>query len=363
MKKLDFESLKHNPKYQVLKVLSPEGKVVNKDMLPDLSDDQLVDLFKQMIWSRILGEKTTKYSRQGRLGFFAPTAGEEASQMGSNFAMTKDDFLLEAYRDIPQLIQHGLPLAQGLMWSKGLYQANDYPEGLNALPPQIIIGAQYAQTAGVALGMKLNHAKTVAYTYTGDGGTSQGDFYEGINFAGAYHAPAVFFVQNNGYAISVPRKLQTAAPTLAQKGVAAGIPSLVVDGMDALAVYAAAKQARDWATAGNGPVLIETLTYRYGAHTLSGDDPSRYRTKEEEDEWHAKDPLIRMRKYLTGKGLWDEAKEKAYDEEVNQEIDDAMKVVESQDPQKTSTMLEFEFVDTPAAIQRQINKYQEKEAK
>lgn len=363
MKKLDFESLKHNPEYEVLQVLGTDGKVVIEDLMPDLTDDQLVDLFKQMIWSRLVGDQTAKLSRQGRLGFFAPTAGEEASQMGSNFAMTKDDFLLGAYRDVPQLIKHGLSLAKGFMWSKGHYNANDYPEELNALPPQIIIGAQYAQTAGVALGIKLNGDKKVAYTYTGDGGTSQGDFYEGINFAGAYQAPAVFFVQNNGYAISVPRKLQTAAPTLAQKGVAAGIPSIVVDGMDALAVYAAAKQARDYAVEGNGPVIIETLTYRYGPHTLSGDDPTRYRTKEEEDEWHAKDPLVRMRKFLTDKGLWDDAKEEAYNAEVAKEIDDAIKEVESQPAQKASDFLKFEFVDTPGAIQREIDEYKEKEAK
>lgn len=195
MKKLDFEELKHNPEIKPLQVLDEDGKVVNPDLMPDLSDEELVELFKQMVWSRVLGDRTMKLCRQGRLGFFAPTAGEEASQMGSNFAMSKDDFLLGGYRDVPQLVKHGLPMWKGFLWSKGHVNGNKYPEELNAVPPQIIIGAQYAQTAGVALGLKKKGAKNVAYTYTGDGGTSQGDFYEGVNFASAFKAPALFFVQ------------------------------------------------------------------------------------------------------------------------------------------------------------------------
>lgn len=363
MKQLDFEKLKRTPVEQPLQVLNADGKVVDADLMPDLTDDQLVDLFKQMIWSRIVNDRTTKLNRQGRLGFFAPTSGEEASQMGSNYAMKPDDFLLAGYRDVPELVKHGLPLWQAFLWSKGHVAGNVYPEALQAVPPQIIIGAQYVQTAGVALGIKKNGKPNVAYTYTGDGGTSQGDFYEGMNFAGAYQAPALFIVQNNLYAISVPRQKQTVAKTLSQKAMAAGIPSLQVDGMDALAVYEAARQAREWIVAGNGPVMIETLTYRYGPHTLSGDDPHRYRTSEEEDAWHAKDPIVRMRKFLVGKGLWDDDQEKAYTDEVNKEIDDAMKQVESQPEQKVSDFLKNEYVDTPPAIQKQIDDYLSKEAK
>lgn len=200
-----------------MRVLDNDGNVVNKDLFPDLSDEQIVELFKKMVWSRVLNERSTKLNRQGRLGFFAPTAGEEASQIGSEFAMEKEDYILPAYRDVPQLVLHGLPLYKAFLWSRGHVDGNKYPENFNALPPQIIIGAQYVQAAGIALGLKKKGSKNVAYTYTGDGGTSQGDFYEGINFAGAFKAPAIFVVQNNGYAISVPRAKQTAAKTLAQK--------------------------------------------------------------------------------------------------------------------------------------------------
>lgn len=362
MKKIDFEQLKSTPNTETLSILDETGQIVNKDLLPDLSDDELKELFKQMVWSRVLNERSTKLNRQGRLGFFAPTSGEEASQIGSNFAMTKDDFILPAYRDVPQLVQHGLPLYQAFLWSRGHVDGNKYPEAMQALPPQIIIGAQYVQTAGVALGIKKNNKKTVAYTYTGDGGTSQGDFYEGINFAGAFKSPALFFVQNNGYAISVPRAKQTAAPTLSQKAVAVGIPGIQVDGMDALAVYAATKAAREWAVAGNGPVLIETLTYRYGPHTLSGDDPKRYRTSAEVDDWQRKDPLIRMRKYLTDKGIWSTDQEKAWEEEVNKQIDEAIKKTESIAPQKVSDFLKNTFIDTPPAIKAEIDAYTAKES-
>lgn len=362
MKKIDLSKMNLVNKIEPIKILNEKGEIVNKDLVPDLSDDELVELFKQMVWSRVLNDRSTKLNRQGRLGFFAPTAGQEASQLASNFAMTNDDYILPAYRDIPQLVQHGLPLYQAFHWSRGHVEGNKLPEGFNGMPPQIIVAGAYVQTAGVALGLKKNGKKAVAYTYTGEGGSSQGDFYEGINFAGVYQAPAVFFVQNNGYAISVPRQSQTAAKTIAQKAAAAGIPGIQVDGMDALAVYAATKAARDWAVAGNGPVLIETLTYRFGAHTLSGDDPKRYRENEDVNKWEEKDSLIRMRKYLTSKDLWSEAKEESWKEEVKQQIDEAIKKTESAEPQKVSEYLKNTFIDTPPIIQEQIDAFTTKES-
>src|SRR5690606_2467873 len=175
--------------FQTLQILNEEGEVVNADAMPDLTDEQLQEIMRRMVYTRILDQRSTALNRQGRLGFYAPTAGQEASQIASQFALEKDDYILPGYRDIPQLIWHGLPLHQAFLWSRGHYQGMNIPDGLNIYPPQIIIGAQYIQTAGVALGIKKNGGNTVAITYTGDGGTSQGDFYEGINFAGAYKVP------------------------------------------------------------------------------------------------------------------------------------------------------------------------------
>ena len=364
-KPIDFDALMDsvNADFPTIQILDEDGKVVNPDLMPDLSDEELVDLMSKMVWSRVLDQRSTALNRQGRLGFFAPTAGQEASQLASHFAMEKEDFLLPGYRDVPQLVQHGLPLKEAFLWSRGHAGGNKYDVNLHAMPPQIIIGAQIVQAAGVALGMKKRGKKNVVLTYTGDGGSSQGDFYEGMNFAGAYDAPAIFIIQNNGYAISTPRSVQTKAKTLAQKAVAAGIPGVVVDGMDPLAVYAVTKEARDRAIAGDGPTLIETLTYRYGPHTLSGDDPTRYRTKETDDIWEKRDPLVRMRNFLTEKGIWSEEKENEVIEATKEEIKEAIKAADQEPKQKVSDFLKNMFVEPNQTIKEQIAIFEAKESK
>lgn len=349
--------------FETFQILNEKGEIVNKDAMPDLSDDELRELMRRMVYTRILDQRSIALNRQGRLGFYAPTAGQEASQLGSHFAMEKEDFLLPAYRDVPQLIWHGLPLYQAFLFSKGHFHGNQMPDGVNALSPQIIIGAQYIQAAGVALGLKKRGKKAVAVTYTGDGGTSQGDFYEGINFAGVYNAPSVFIVQNNRFAISVPVEKQTKAKTLAQKAVAAGIEGIQVDGMDVLAVYAATKHARERAINGEGPTLIETLTYRFGPHTMSGDDPTRYRTEEMDNEWEKKDPLVRFRKYLESKKLWSEEDENKVIEEAKEDIKKAIKQAEQYPKQKVTDLISNMFEKLPANLQEQMEIYKEKESK
>lgn len=349
--------------FEMFQILDENGKVVNKDDMPDLSDDDLKELMRRMVYIRFLDQRSMALNRQGRLGFYAPTAGQEASQLGSHFALEKGDFLLPGYRDVPQLIWHGLPLYQAFLFSKGHYHGNQFPEGFNALSPQIIIGAQYTQAAGVAIGMKKRGKKSVAITYTGDGGTSQGDFYEAINFAGAFGAPAIFVVQNNHFAISVPVEKQTKAKTLAQKAVAAGIEGIQVDGMDVLAVYAATKHARERAINGEGPTLIETLTYRFGPHTTAGDDPTRYRTEELDNEWEKKDPLVRFRKYLEDKNLWSEEIENKVIEEAKDDIKQAIKKADTYPKQKVTELISHMFEELPANLQEQMEEYKEKESK
>ncbi|MFD2656212.1 MULTISPECIES: pyruvate dehydrogenase (acetyl-transferring) E1 component subunit alpha [Gracilibacillus] len=349
--------------FETFQILNEEGKIVNEDAMPDLSDEELKEMMYRMVYTRILDQRSIALNRQGRLGFYAPTAGQEASQLGTQFALEKEDFILPGYRDVPQLIWHGLPLYQAFLFSRGHYHGNQMPEGVNALSPQIIIGAQYTQAAGVALGMKKRGKKSVAITYTGDGGTSQGDFYEGINFAGAYQAPAIFVVQNNHFAISVPVEKQTAADTLAQKAVAAGIEGIQVDGMDVLAVYAATKDARDRAVNGEGPTLIETLTYRYGPHTMAGDDPTRYRTEDMDNEWEKKDPIVRFRKFLEEKGLWSEEEENEVIEKAKEEIKAAIKKTDEQPKQKVTDLIGNMYEELPAHLQEQMEEYKAKESK
>ena len=349
--------------FEMFQILNEDGKIVNKDDVPDLSDEDLKELMRRMVYTRVLDQRSIALNRQGRLGFYAPTAGQEASQLGSHFALEQEDFILPGYRDVPQLIWHGLPLYQAFLFSRGHFHGNQMPEGVNALSPQIIIGAQYVQAAGVALGMKLRGKKSVAVTYTGDGGTSQGDFYEGINFAGAYNAPAIFFVQNNYFAISVPVEEQTAAKTLAQKAVAAGIEGIQVDGMDVLAMYAVTKHARERAINGEGPMLIEALTYRYGPHTMAGDDPTRYRTEDLDNEWEKKDPLVRFRKYLEGKKLWSEEEENEVIEQAKEDIKEAIKETDKYPKQKVTDLISYMFEELPHNLQEQMEEYKEKESK
>ncbi|TAA72129.1 pyruvate dehydrogenase (acetyl-transferring) E1 component subunit alpha [Planococcus salinarum] len=350
-------------KFEMFQVLNEEGEIVNKEADPKLSDEDLQELMRRMVYTRILDQRSISLNRQGRLGFYAPTAGQEASQIASHFALKKEDFILPGYRDVPQLIWHGWPLEQAFLFSRGHFMGNQMPEGLNVLPPQIIIGAQFIQATGVALGMQKRKKEAVAITYTGEGGSSQGDFYEGINFAGSFRAPAIFIVQNNQYAISTPREVQTAAKTIAQKAVAAGIPGIFVDGMDPLAVYAVTRDARERAIKGDGPTLIETFCYRYGPHTMAGDDPTRYRTSDIDSEWEKKDPLVRFRKYLEGKDLWSEEKETEVMDQAKEEIKAAIKKADGAPKQKVTDLLGIMYEEMPFNIKEQMDIYKAKESK
>lgn len=348
--------------FEMFQILNEEGEVVNEGALPDLTDEQLQELMRRMVYTRIWDQRAISLNRQGRLGFYAPVAGQEASMLGSQFALDKEDWILPGYRDIPQIVFHGLPLYQAFLYSRGHFQGGQIPEGVNVLMPQIIIGAQIVQTTGVALGLKKKGKSNVAITYTGDGGASQGDFYEGMNFAGAYKAPAIFVVQNNRFAISVPVEKQSAAKTIAQKAVAAGIEGVQVDGMDVLAVYAVTKQARERALEGV-PTLIETMCYRYGPHTMAGDDPTRYRTSDLDNEWEKKDPLVRFRKFLEKKKLWNEELENETVDKAKEDIKDAIKKADAAPKQKVTDLIGFMFEELPHNLREQMEEYTAKESK
>ena len=343
-----------------VQILNEQGELVNKGAQSSLDDEGLVALMKDLVWGRTVNERLILAGRQGRIGNLPPSEGQEASQLATLFAINKEDYLFPTYRDVIPLVKHGMPMKNAVLWYRGHVAANMFADDIHALPAQVIIGSQYVQAAGLGMAYKWDGKDQVAMTYIGDGGSSQGDFYEGINFAGIYEAQAVFIVQNNQYGISVPREMQTKAKTLAQKAVAAGIPGIQVDGMDPLALYEATKMAREYTMAGNGPVLIETLTYRFGPHTLS-DDPTRYRSQEELDEWKAKDFLIRMRKYLGEKGLWNEEMEQEVIEATTVEVNDALDAADAEPPQKVSQLLENVFEVPTPRIKKEIEMYRAKE--
>lgn len=357
----DVLGFSKNMKENTVQILNESGKVVRSNLLPDLTDDQLVEMMSRMVYTRIWDQRAIALNRQGRLGFYAPVAGQEASMIASEYALEKEDWIVPTFRDIPQLVWHGLPLYKAFLYSKGHYLGNQIAGEVRGLVPQIIIAAQVTQTTGIALGLKKRGKKNIAVAYLGDGATSQGDFYEGLNFAGVFKTPAVFICQNNRFAISVPVEEQTAASTLAQKAMAAGIQAIRVDGMDPLAVYAAVKKAKKTAIEGEGPTLIETMTYRYGPHTMSGDDPTRYRSKDLTDEWEKKDPLIRFRNYLVNQRLWSKAQEDRVVEQAKKEITDALKKAVQAPKQKVTDLLKMMYETPTRTIQEQIADYSHKE--
>ncbi|SEM90081.1 pyruvate dehydrogenase E1 component alpha subunit [Lihuaxuella thermophila] len=348
---------------ETFQILDIDGKVVNKDEMPELTDEQLRELMRRMVFTRVWDQRAVGLARQGRLGFYAPVSGQEATMIGSQYALKKEDFILPGYRDIPQLYWHGYPMYQAFLWSRGHQHGGQIPEGVNVLMPQIIIGAQYVQTAGVAMAFKKRGEKRVAITFTGDGGSSQGDFYEAMNFAGVYNLPAVFVVQNNRYAISTPVEIQTAAQTIAQKGVAAGIRSVQVDGMDVLAVYKVVSDAVERARNGEGPTLIEALNYRLGPHSMSGDDPTRYRSKDEPGEYDEKEPLVRFRRYLESKKLWTEEDENRVVEEAKKAVAEAIKKAETYEKMTIEGLIDSMFENTPPHLEEQKAEFTVKEGK
>lgn len=343
-----------------LSVLSPQGDIIDQASAPDLSDEQLKELMRRMVFTRVWDQRAVSLNRQGRLGFYAPVSGQEASMIGTGFALNKEDFVCPGYRDMPQLFWHGLPMYQAFLYSRGHQHGGRIPEGVHVLLPQIIIGAQIVQAAGVAMGFKKRGKNNVVMAYTGDGGSSQGDFYEGMNFAGAFKLPVIFVVQNNQYAISTPLKKQTAAASIAQKALAAGICGVQVDGMDVLAVYKAASEAVERARSGEGATLIEAITYRFGPHSMSGDDPSKYRTKDEQVEWETKDPLVRYRRFLEKKGLWSEEEESKVIEEAKTAVAEAIKKAEEVEKMTVPGLIDSMFEQTSPHLEEQKAAFQSK---
>ncbi|WP_314587762.1 pyruvate dehydrogenase (acetyl-transferring) E1 component subunit alpha [Paenibacillus terrigena] len=355
MSKLSFEVKSED--VQALSVLSPDGEIINEEMMPSLTDEQLKEIMYRMVFTRTWDERAVNLGRQGRLGFYAPVSGQEASMVGSVYPLQKEDFVVPAYRDMPQIVWHGLPLYQAFLYSRGHQHGGQIPAGVNVLMPQIIIGAQILHAMGIAMGYKLKKQPQVAITYTGDGGSSEGDFYEGLNYAGAFKLPVIFFVQNNGYAITTPFAKQTAAQSIAHKALAAGIRGLQVDGMDVLAVIKAVQLSAERARQGEGATLIEALTYRFRPHSMA-DDTTKYRTKEEEAEWAIKDPLVRFGKYLEKKGLWNDEETARVKEEAKAKVNEEIKRAEQTEKMTISGLIDSMFETTPQHLEEQKADFQ-----
>lgn len=302
-----------------ISILAPDGSIRPGEHVEE-PPELLLTMYRWMIFGRIFDTRLTNLQRQGRLFTYAPIAGQEAAQVGSSLALEQDDWLFGSYRDGLACIIHGLPSEHVPLFFRGHPKAGMVPPNVNVFGQQIGIAEQIPHAVGVAWGMKLQRKQSAALALFGEGATSEGAFHEATNFAGVLHAPVVLVCQNNGFAISVPRSSQTASETIAQKAIAYGIAGRLVDGNDVLAMYREVRAALQRARAGEGPTLIEAVTYRFGPHSTA-DDPKRYRSNTELTEWQdQRDPLTRMRIYLEHESLWNETRQQALEEEVRAEV-------------------------------------------
>ncbi|MBU5312846.1 pyruvate dehydrogenase (acetyl-transferring) E1 component subunit alpha [Tissierella carlieri] len=337
-------------------ILNVDGEVLKEEDLPSLSNDELLYLYKTMLYSRIIDEKALSYQRQGRMLTYAPNIGQEAAQVGSAYAMEKEDWLVPAFRELGAWLIRGVPLKNIYLYWYGNEWGSYMPEDVKVLPVSVPIASQYQHAAGIGMANNIKEEKNVVVTYVGDGGTSHGDFHEALNFAAVFKAPVVFIIQNNQYAISVSRKQQTMSKTLAQKAIAYGMPGIVVDGNDIFAMYSATKEAIDRARNGEGPTLIEAFTYRLGAHTTS-DDPTLYRKDEEVQEWWKKDPILRFKKYLLNKNILTEEWEEKTKKELEIDVMSTFEEIENKSDTLIEDIFKYHYETMPPQLEEQLEDY------
>ncbi len=334
-----------------LQVMNERGEIDSSVFPNDLKDDKIVDMYKMMCFARAFDAKALSLQRQGRTATYGPLVGEEATQIGVAKAMRDNDFFVPNFRQHGVFLARGMPIDRIVLYWKGYEEGNMIPKEVHGFPVIVPVASQVPHAAGIAFAEKHKNTGNAVVAFVGDGGTSEGDFYEAMNFAGVFRLPLVIIVENNQWAISVPRKNQSAAQTLAQKGIAAGINVIQVDGNDVIAVYKATSDAI--ANSANGPMLIECVTYRMGMHTTA-DDPTKYRSDAEVDAWKIKDPIARTRAYLMKKGLWNDQLESQMQAEQLKLIDEGVEKAEQFKPDPTS-MFKNMYSFMPQVLQDELD--------
>ena len=300
----------------LVRILDERGAPV-ADTDVGLSDDDLRELLRLMIRARRLDRECVALQRQGELTVYPPFEGQEAAQIGSAFALGPDDFVFPSFRELAAAIARGVDALEYLQYHRGTWHGGPYDPVANRFAPICVpVATQIVHAVGWAMGAKLDASGACALAYFGDGSASEGDFHEAANMAAVYRAPAIMFCQNNGWAISVPITQQTLAP-IADRAAGYGFPGVRVDGNDVLAVYAVTRAAVERARAGEGPTLIEAMTYRIGSHTTA-DDATRYRQAAEVDLWRTRDPIERLSRFLAATGRSDEAFVTSCEEEATE---------------------------------------------
>jgi pyruvate dehydrogenase E1 component alpha subunit/2-oxoisovalerate dehydrogenase E1 component alpha subunit len=351
------------PALGLYEVLGTDGALLVPERdLPLLEPARLLEMYRAVCLIRIMDERLMALQRQGRIGFYGEARGQEAAVIGSAYALEPEDYIVPALREAGAALLRGLPLRAYIAQIFG--NGNDYAKG-HQLPchpgsrasryvtMSSCVASQLPHAQGMAWAAKLRGHKTVVMGYMGEGATSEEDFHVAMNFAGVYQVPVVFFCQNNQWAISTPVSRQTASETIAVKAIAYGMPGIRVDGNDILAVYKVTRDAVERARSGGGPTFIEALTYRVSAHS-SSDDPSRYRDETVTEAWKRKDPIERFRRYLLGCGVLDAAGDARMQEQIGNEVRDAIAGEENAPPPPLSSIVENTFAEVPWHLAEQL---------
>ena len=342
--------------YEMLQILKPDGDLTTES--PGLDPDQLRDMYRWMVLSREFDRRMVALQRQGRIGTYATLEGQEAVQIGSAMALLPDDFIFPSYREHAVQLMRGMPPDVVMGYWKGLpndgWDVAKYRMGTITVP----IASQLPHAVGYGYAAGLDGREDAVIVYFGDGATSESDFHAAMNFAGVWKTPTVFLCANNGYAISVPYSKQTASPTIAQKAVAYGFEGMLVDGMDPIAVHQATRIAAERARSGDGPTLIEAVTYRYGPHATA-DDPTLYRTAEEVSRWKDLDPIARLRLHLEKTGEWDDAAEESAAREAREMVESTIAGIEARPLPERAETIKHAFERIPGVLIEQLHAAQE----
>ena len=333
----------------MFQILTPSGALAGTAPMDPTMTRRL---YRAMVFVRAYDRKGASLQKQGRLATYAPFEGQEAAQVGSAAALQPDDWMVPTYRDAAAMWMQGYPLELLFAGRTGDERGGSPPDHVPVLPPSITVGGHMVHAVGLAWASKNFKEGRVALTYFGDGATSEGDFHEAMNFAAVFETPCVFFCQNNGWAISLPRESQTRSETIAQKAIAYGMPGFQVDGNDLFAVYQMTLEAVERARSGGGPTLIEAVTYRIGPHTTA-DDPARYRSSEGGLEWVKRDPLERVRLFLSEREAWSDTWQAQIETEAATEIDRAIELAEEMPALTAREIFDAMFEEPTLSLRRQ----------
>ncbi|WP_394174584.1 thiamine pyrophosphate-dependent dehydrogenase E1 component subunit alpha [Thalassotalea litorea] len=357
----------HSIDIPILKILKQDGSVYKGADLPDINQDLATKIYQTLAFHRVLDERMIAAQRQGRVSFYMAALGEEAASVGSAAGLHDEDMIMAQYREQGALMYRGFRLEQFMnqMFSnelelgKGRQMPIHYgSEALHYMTISSPLGTQIPQAAGYAYGQKLQGKERCTICYFGEGAASEGDFHAGLNMAAVHQAPVIFFCRNNGYAISTPSNEQYAGNGIASRGAGYGIKTLRIDGNDILAVLKATQMARAYALEHNQPVLIEAMSYRLGAHSTS-DDPSGYRTREEEAKWADHDPILRMKNWMLKQKWWDEEQESALFEQLRDEVLSAVKVAEKIAKPGIEELITDVYDQATPALEKQLEQLKE----